>query len=197
MSLGDSKMEKIQFEFQALSTVASSLNSASNELTKAVATLDEALQKLNLGLTVWVNFASHGKVIGEYDYQQVGYCKLAGKWGIALLHKYGKQQVTHRQDGPWAFTDAPRDMRLACVEAIPKLIEALRDAASATTQKVQAKTQEVRAFASVIERIANAKKTGLPSPPPPLVKPSALDPTPDSKRTIPLADLMGGKKGGK
>lgn len=75
MSSSDSKIAKIQENFQALSTVASSLNTASDELTRVVGKLDEALKKLNVGLTVWVTFEDrsdeqHPK---DYDLDQIGY----------------------------------------------------------------------------------------------------------------------------
>ena len=58
MTSSDSKIEKIQTHFKALSSVAPTLNAASDELTKAVAVLDENLKKLNVGLTAWVTFRS-------------------------------------------------------------------------------------------------------------------------------------------
>src|SRR5215472_6474492 len=56
MASSDSKVEKIQTHFQVLSNAASQLNAASDELTRVIGVLDEALKKLNVGLTVWVTF---------------------------------------------------------------------------------------------------------------------------------------------
>jgi uncharacterized phage infection (PIP) family protein YhgE len=50
------KIEKMQTHFQTLSQIATSLNSASDELTSNIATLSESLKKLNVGLTAWVVF---------------------------------------------------------------------------------------------------------------------------------------------
>jgi prefoldin subunit 5 len=157
MALDDSKIEKVQFQFQALSTVASSLNSASDELTKVVSILDEALKKLNVGLTAWVAFRvrqddEHGS--GNYDLDQIGYCKVNGKWGIALRRIWGNANFdADHAEGPWLFNDAPRDMRLYAVDKIPELIDALNNAASETTMKVQEKTLEIRKLAGAIEQI--------------------------------------------
>lgn len=159
MASSDSKIEKIQTHFQVLSSVASTLNNASDELTKAVSMLDEALKKLNIGLTVWVTFRSRAVVEPEYDDDQIGYCKVNGKWGIALRRIWGDPVQDHYGDeGAWLFNDAPRDMRLHSVDKIPELIEALGKEASDTAQKINEKTREVSELASAIERIASEPK---------------------------------------
>ena len=220
MSSSESKVEKIQSSFQALSAVASSLNTASDELTKTVNILDEALKKLNIGLTVWVTYASRDEVeLGDFDNDQIGYCKLNGKWGIALRREWGDtQRCEYGGEGPWLFNDAPRDMRLKSVDKIPELIAALSAEATETTKKVRAKTQEVSELASAITQLTNPEKqtTKKPAPPPPYVRQQnpptqpppyqkAPNPTlaPNSapleppNQLVTLIDLAGGKKGGK
>src|SRR5690242_20811280 len=156
MTSNASKIEKVQTHFQTLSSVAHSLNIASDELTKVVFALDESLRKLNIGLTVWVTFRSRGVEEWEYDDDQIGYCKVNGKWGIALRRIWGDNQADHYGDeGPWLFNDAPRDMRLKGIDKIPEVIEELSKEASETTKKVQEKTREVRELAGVTEKIAN------------------------------------------
>jgi hypothetical protein len=158
MSSGDSKIEEVQKHFQALSAVASSLNAASDALTKVVSTLDESLKKLNIGITAWVTFRRRVDANGDpddYDEDQIGYCKIRGTWGIALRRTWGNTNwEDSNYDGPWLFNDAPRDMRVIGVDKIPKLIEALSERASETTKEVLEKTEEVRKLAGVIEQIA-------------------------------------------
>ena len=158
MSSIDSK--KIQTHFQTLSTVASSLNAASDELTKVVGKLDEALKRLNVGLTSWVTFVDrrvHDPV--EYDCDQIGYCKVNGKWGISLRTVWGEinSDSDHNEDGPWLFNDAPREMRLRSVDKISELIESLSKKAAETTKKIQEKTKEVGELADAIEQLASKK----------------------------------------
>jgi hypothetical protein len=168
MASNDSKFEKAQSDFQALSVVASSLNSASDELSRAVAVLDEALKKLNLGLTVWVIFESHSIEPWQFDDEQIGYSKVNGKWGIALQRVWGDtREGDFDEEGPWLFNEAPREMRLKSVDKIPKLIEALSKAAFEMTEKVKEKTRGVRELAGVIEQIASAGSGGLKPPPRP------------------------------
>jgi len=155
MPSSDSKTEKIQTHFQALSSVAPTLNAASDELTRAVTTLDEALKKLNIGVTAWVSFRSRGVANDEYDDDQIGYGKVDGKWGIALRTIWGDLTLENfGGDGPWLFNDAPRELRLLAVDKIPELIEALGKEAFNTTKKVQEKTKQVLELTSVIEKMA-------------------------------------------
>ncbi len=156
MTSSDSKVEKVQLHFQALSSVASSLNKASDELTKVVTILDEALKKLNVGLTVWVTFRSRAaEWLDEYDDDQIGYCKVNGKWGIALRRIWGDSNERYGDEGPWLFNEAPREMRLHGVDKIPEVIEALAKEAFDTTKKIHEKTQEARELAGAVEKIAS------------------------------------------
>lgn len=157
-----SKTEKIQTHFQTLSSAATSLNTASDELTKAVGVLDDALRKLNIGLTIWITVStwSEEERAGE---GQIGYCKVSGKWGIALRYVWGLHaQSLDEVDGLWLFNDAPRDLRLAGVDKIPELIEALGQEASETTKRVQEKTKQVRDLAAAVAEITNEPRAPLP-----------------------------------
>lgn len=158
MVSNDSKIAKIQTHFQALSSAATSLNAASDELTKVVGVLDEALKKLNVGLAVWVTINRWSE---EYRHgeDQIGYCKVNGKWGIALSTSWnddsgGEDTV----DGLWLFNDAPREMRLAGIDKIPELIEALGKEAFDTAKRIQQKTEEVRELAGAIDLLTNDPK---------------------------------------
>jgi hypothetical protein len=160
MTSSDSKVAKIQTHFLALTKTAAALNAASDELTKVVANLDEALKKLNVGLTVWVTFVSWdtGTEFG-YNNEQIGYCKVNGKWGIALQHVWGDESEDYeKQDGPWLFNDGPREMRLRGVDKIADVIEKLAKAASDTTKQVEQKTEEVRELATAISALAGESK---------------------------------------
>jgi hypothetical protein len=153
------KVEKLQTDFKALTSTSTSLNTASDELAKAITVLDEALKKLNIGLTAWVTFRTWDTDPNEYDKEQIGYCKVSGKWGIALCRIWGDELSDRNEiDGPWLFNDAPREMRLAGVDKIPELIEALNKEASDATKKIQDKAKEVRELASVIEKLVGAPK---------------------------------------
>ena len=103
MASSDSKIAQIQTHFQTLSSVAPTLNAASDELTKAVGYLDVTLKKLNVGISVWVTFADLTGYPddGDYDLEQIGYTKLNGEWGLALRHIWGNHATDdYHCEGP-------------------------------------------------------------------------------------------------
>src|SRR5689334_4260410 len=106
----DSRDELVA-NFRELSATADLLNKSSDELTSAVSLVDAALQKLNIGLPVWVTYEEWNDERGEASTRyQLGYDKVAAKWGISLRRQHwemGDEEI----DGPWLFTDAPREMR--------------------------------------------------------------------------------------
>jgi hypothetical protein len=160
MASSDSKFDNVPLQFKALTSAAASLNTASQELSKVIDVLDEALKKLHIGLTVWSAFRYRDVEQPEYDQDEIGYSKVDGTWGITLRRVWGNlERDEEHESGPWHFNDAPRNLRLAGVDAIPNLIEALFNEAVATTKQVHAKTEKVRELASVIERIANSPKS--------------------------------------
>jgi len=161
MTSGDPKVGKVLTNFEALSIVASSLNTASDELTHVVGILDEALRKLNIGLNVWVpfRFRVDDESPTQYDQDEIGYAKVESIWGVALRRIYGDEaREEHREFGPWLFNDAPRELRLLAVDRIPALIEALSKEAITTTKRVQEKVKQVRELADGIEKIAKEPK---------------------------------------
>jgi hypothetical protein len=159
MSPSDSKVIDIQTHFQNLTTAAGSLNVASDELTKAVAVLDEALKKLNIGLSTWVNFSTWEDG-PKYWQDRLGYTKVNGKWGIAILSARGDEtcDVEEETEGPWLFNDAPRQLRLLSVDKLPELIEKLGKDAADTTKEVKEKTKRVRELTTAITQIAQSPK---------------------------------------
>lgn len=160
----EAKISKIQTNFKALSEVASSLNEVSDKLTKTVALLDESLKKLNIGLTVWVNFRYRGDDGPYYNADQIGYTKVGGAWGIALRHIWGDESIDdHNEDGPWLFNDGSRELRLNSVDKLPEVIEELAKEALATKKKIEEKTQEVLGLAAAISPVADAPKAGKPT----------------------------------
>jgi len=163
----DSKIVKIQTDFKALSKISAELNTASDQLTKSVAILDGALKKLNVGLTVWVNFRSRGDDDQPqfYDIDQIGYCKVNGTWGLALRHIWGDEShdCWEREEGPWLFNDASRELRVPSVDKIPEVIAELTKEALKTTERVQKKTEDVLGLADAILQVVGkeAKEKSL------------------------------------
>jgi hypothetical protein len=163
MPSGD-PITKIQAHFQTLSTEAKSLNAASDELTKVVGVLDDALRKLNVGITVWAEVSTWREEVPlyitdgmtRYGSTEIGYCKVNGKWGIALRRLEGDDMSGDTDiDGPWLFHDAPRDLRLSGVDKLPEVIERLGIEAAATAKEIQQKTKKVQELSDAIFQISN------------------------------------------
>jgi methyl-accepting chemotaxis protein len=160
----DSRIEKLQTDFQALANIASELNAASDLLTRSIGVLDESLKKLSVGLTVWVTFSSRGDDDQPhlYDLDQVGYCKVNGTWGLAIRNIWGDESSDwQKEDGPWLFNDAPRELRLRSVDQIPAVIAKLAESALETTKRIQKKTQEVMELAKAITDVAKPKAAAV------------------------------------
>jgi hypothetical protein len=143
--------DKVAPNFRELSATADLLNKSSDELTSAVGLLNGALQKLNIGLSVWLTYEEWSDERGATSTQhQIGYDKVAAKWGIALrrLHSdFGDESI----DGPWLFTDAPREMRLASVDHLSALLHELSKKASETVQRVREKTEQTLKLVEVVK----------------------------------------------
>lgn len=155
--MASTEAEKIQQHFQTLSSISGLLNTASDELTKAVGCLDDALKRLNIGLSVWVPFRDRSDPESNevYDVDEIGYAKVNGTWGIAIQHAWGDSAADHHcSDGPWLFTDAPREMRIQAVDKLPEMIEEMSKVAAHTQKKIQEKTKQVRELADAIRQEA-------------------------------------------
>ena len=147
-------IERVQASYKQLSLASIGLNEASDELGSAVSDLDAALQKLNLGISAWVQLSG-----GEEEYnwwsRDIGYAKVKDKWGIGLKTSSGNYASPERDSEElWLFNDAPRWMRTVAVGKIPDLLEALLKKAQDTTKAIKKKTVQVYEFAAAINAIA-------------------------------------------
>jgi len=162
----DPQASKIRISFDNLSKNAASLNAATDEMNSSVRKLEAALAKLNLGITSWAKYTDWGEPPYEgADY--IGYTKWGDKWCVCI------RQLTQDYTNPdpdeqdtekvWAFTDAPRHMRIAAVPHLHKMIEKLNEDAAKTWQEIAEKAAEAETFAEQIVKIADAtapKKAG-------------------------------------
>ncbi len=150
---------RVQASYKQLAQAAVSLNFASDELGKAVAVLDAALKKLNLGVAAWVTLSgSDGLKLGQgwWWSRDLGYAKISDKWGMALRTTSGNEfSPGDDSEEVWSFNDAPRWMRTEAVAKIPDLLEALLRQAQDTTKGIQKGTVDVLEFAAAIDAIAD------------------------------------------
>jgi hypothetical protein len=119
--------EKISASFQQLAAAATELNAVSDELGKAIGTLDGVLQHLNLGVSTWVKVSAWtDDNNGFYTNRDLGYAKEGSKWGICLRIRQGVFGCEdEEQYESWLFNDAPRALRVDAIDKLPDLLEQL------------------------------------------------------------------------
>ena len=151
---------RAQKSYQELTSVARTLNKASDQLAKVIAPLDDALKALNLGIASWVSFNQCSDDNEDYAYDQVGYCKVGGKWGIALRSVSGNYNWPDdtNVDGPWLFNEAPRKLRIEAIDRIPELLEALVKNAEDTVDRINEKLHESEELAKALSVRASSKE---------------------------------------
>jgi hypothetical protein len=146
--------EKPLVPFDRLTSIANNLNKATDELTKVVGVLDNALQRLNVGIPVWVIvirwYAERDPT--SYEGENVGYAKIDGSWCIGISRVVGDEASPEPDEVReiWPFNDAPREARLRAVEKLPELIDQLAKSAEKTAEVVDKKLAETKAFAAAI-----------------------------------------------
>jgi hypothetical protein len=151
----DPSAASVQSSFQELAAAATRLNKVSDQLGKAVASLDAALAKLNLGVTTWVAYDKWSDEEGRsYGLTRVGYAKIGSKWGIAIRSVEGDAFHGDEEHAEWLFNDAARDLRLRAIEHIPDLIQELIEQVNATSSQVSEKVKVAEDLAVAISGIA-------------------------------------------
>jgi len=146
--------ERVSTSFSELSTAAADLNAVTDELGKCVAQIDEALKRLNLGLTVWVpisHWNGNRYNVNAFGSQDLGYAKINGKWGISLREAEGDENDPDEPDVElWLFADAPRALRLSAIDKIPELLAKLSSSAAKAKTQIQDKLEDAQAVAAAI-----------------------------------------------
>jgi hypothetical protein len=154
-------LERVASYYSQLSTVAADLNAVSDELGKSIAEIDTALKKLNLGITTWVTISGDegDHLLDDYTFwsHDLGYAKVAGKWGISLRTVTGDQHCPFPEEiEEWLFNDAPRSLRLEAIDKIPELLENLSKDAAKTTKDIRARIGETQAVVETIKAVASS-----------------------------------------
>ena len=139
-----------------LTSAAAELNAVSDELANPICEIDSALQKLNLGVSVWVPFDSRRDDENEYSWEcALGYGKVSREWGLAIRTVAG-----YDYDSPsleeWQFADAPRSYRLRSIDKIPELLEKLTEAARKTTGELKRKVALAEQVATSVSQLASS-----------------------------------------
>jgi hypothetical protein len=150
-----SMVDTMTINFSKLEKFSKQINEASDELTKALTTINEKLNSLNLGIEVFDRTpAGTLKINTESDeeegyyretYWYLGYGKSNdGKWGllaqaqesrIAVWDVERENEVVVAEDN-YLLLSCPRDLRIAAIERMSSLIEKLEQKSEEFTKSV-------------------------------------------------------------
>jgi hypothetical protein len=156
--------EELADYYRRLAVSAASLNAASDEFTKALAPVDSALQWLNIGVECWARVKAYEDDENDptaYRYNEIGYAKVNGKWGIALRVISGSEMFNRHDEERWLFNEAPRLLRVDSIPKLTALLERLIKKSDSTTEKIKETTGLAREYAAAVERAASELKTAV------------------------------------
>jgi hypothetical protein len=146
------RSERLASAYKRLVASAEVLSSATDEFSKPIAQLDEALRKLDLGLLTWETVASGQD--DEYNWWQrdVGYARIDHKWGLAIRKLNGNHGYPDddRQE-QWLYNEAPRSYRIEALDKLPDLLEQLIKNADKTAKKLREKAVEAHDLAAALK----------------------------------------------
>ena len=152
---GSDLHSRVSAAFDKLKVSAAELNAVSDELGQPIPAIDAALQKLNLGVSAWVEFARRD----DPEYERlwdcsIGYAKVSGTWGIAIRTRNGFYEDPETEE--WRFNDAPRSYRLEALDKLPELLEQLARVANDTASELKRKLASTKQVATTISQMASA-----------------------------------------
>jgi hypothetical protein len=158
-----SPYERISASYKSLADAAAGLNAASDSLGQLMTAIDDALARLNLGVSAWITFVDMSSDGPNYHYGQVGYAKISHKWGIGIRTVEGHEAYPERDDiESWLFNDAPRTLRVGAVEKLPELLDGLARTAIETTDKLKSSAEQAGQFVKGVKfaatEIATARR---------------------------------------
>ena len=149
-----SRTSRVQQSYQQLSVASNILNTASDKLSKSIVELEGSLRRLGLGITSWVAFTtSHSREQMQYSFDEVGYAKSGGKWGLHIRTRSGHEGMDEDDVEQWPFNEAPRALRVRAVAKIPNLLDELVKDATAAAKNIAEKAAEVEELSAAMNTI--------------------------------------------
>jgi hypothetical protein len=153
--------ERVQRTYALLSALASDLNASSDKLGASIAALDNALRRLNLGVSSWVHFSeSHSEDNFHFHFEDIGYAKIGPKWGLAIRTVTGNERDDCDDVDEWPFNESPRALRVEAVKKVPELLDQLIQDANKMINEVEAQVERVDLLAAAIDDIEAPRTVG-------------------------------------
>jgi hypothetical protein len=149
--------DKVQSTLKKLASVSHSLNQASDLVTSRIAEVESALREYKLGVEAGTDIQKwyeEGQFTDGSWYRlrrtrRLAYGKKNGKWGL-LTYIIAEESDEYEE---FAFLrEAPRDVRLAAIDKLPEVLEALVEKAVQTTQEATKKAETAGQIASGLNK---------------------------------------------
>jgi hypothetical protein len=159
-SKGGPPSERMAAALKRLVDSSKQLNAASDDLAVHVCEVDDALRALNIGIRTYVTYRHLDHPDNTYYEEFIAFKKGTRGWGIAVGTRTGPQGADWEEVeyDEWPFNEAPRELRIEAVDALPELVEKLVVAADHTTKRMIVKTAVARELADVVKALAPGKK---------------------------------------
>ncbi len=133
-----------------LQPIAAAVESAAAELSKPVSSIEATLKRMNIAFEAWSTYkqGSHEEYWWKWD---IGYTRLAGRWGIALRVSSGDEtDPEHDKAERWFFNESPLYLRHSAVDTLPDLIEALAKTGETVARKLSSASERASVIAETI-----------------------------------------------
>jgi hypothetical protein len=148
---------KMMAKISDLAPLAKKVNQKTDRINRTITALNEKLGKLNLGIEVWLdNDSDFDKPLEAEPWSDegsmrtrslsyLGYCRLGDKWQLAVKEVDEEHTVFEGEDcyeevnpSYIPLLQASRNIRLAALEKIPRLLDRLKDAGESVLETVEA-----------------------------------------------------------
>ena len=159
MAEGPDPAVRISASIQKLAASAANLNKASDEFGKHALAVNEALQRLNIGIEVWQLIKQTPSDDGSEVNDYVGYARVDGHWGLALSTVHHEFDGEVESDEEWAFNDGPRSLRIEAIDKLPDLLDKIAGEAEKAARKLESSVGIAEAITKAVREITNEKNS--------------------------------------
>ncbi len=151
---------KAEASLKQLSSLARSLNEASDQLAQQIGVMEAALNSYKLGVWAWVRTPILSQTdLSEPDgdgrryeitYEhRLGYGKHNNKWGLLVSSGWDFDD----ENTQIAFLrDASREIRLRAMDKMPELLEVIVKETASITDEASKKAAEAKEFAAALSK---------------------------------------------
>ena len=143
--------DAMQASLRKLHLLSDDLNKASDELTAELNSVEDALNKLKLGIPAFVTIRREDAGDGYWRIYSMGYYKLRGKWGL-VTYDYIDGFGEEGDEDVVFLRDAPRDIRIEAGEHLAELIEKIATNAAKTTESAKLRAAEAKEIAASLSK---------------------------------------------